>query len=82
MNNQDVGDLHRRIERELLDSYDEELELELDDQRFEEIGAAADQPRSAHDHSQRRRYFAELLRLQGELVNAAGLGRRPPGTAW
>jgi polyphosphate kinase 2 len=68
MNNQDVGDLHRRIERELLDSYDEELELELDDQRFEEIGAAADQPRSAHDHSQRRRYFAELLRLQGELV--------------
>jgi polyphosphate kinase 2 len=68
MNNQDVGDLHRRIERELLDSYDEELELELDDQRFEAIGAAANQPRSAHDHSQRRRYFAELLRLQGELV--------------
>jgi hypothetical protein len=42
MNNQDVGDLHRRIERELLDSYDEELELELDDQRFDEIGASAD----------------------------------------
>ena len=68
MDNQDIGDLHRRIERELLDSYDEELELELDDQRFDELGEGASQPQTADDRSQRRRYFTELLRLQGELV--------------
>ena len=64
----DIGDLHRRIERELLDSYDEELELELDDQRFDELGDGTSQPQTADDRSQRRRYFTELLRLQGELV--------------
>ena len=68
MDKQDIGDLHRRIERELLDSYDEELELELDDQRFEEIGEGALQPQTADDRARRRRYFTELLRLQGELV--------------
>ena len=68
MDKQDIGDLHRRIERELLDSYDEELELELDDQRFEEIGTGTSQPQTAEERSKRRRYFTELLRLQGELV--------------
>lgn len=68
MDNQDIGDLHRRVERELLDSYDEELELELDDRRFDEIGAGASQPETAAERGKRRRYFAELLRLQGELV--------------
>ena len=68
MDMQDVGDLHRRLERELLDSYDEELELELDDQRFEEIGSGEVRPATADERLQRRRYFTELLRLQGELV--------------
>lgn len=68
MDKQDIGDLHRRIERELLDSYDEELELELDDLRFDEIGEGTSQPQTADDRSKRRRYFTELLRLQGELV--------------
>lgn len=68
MDKQDIGDLHRRIERELLDSYDEELELELDDQRFEEIGEGTSQPQTADERARRRRYFTELLRLQGELV--------------
>ena len=68
MDKQDIGDLHRRIERELLDSYDEELELELDDRRFDELGAGSSQAPTADEHSKRRRYFTELLRLQGELV--------------
>jgi polyphosphate kinase 2 len=68
MDKQDIGDLHRRIERELLDSYDEELELELDDRRFDELGEGASQPQTADERSKRRRYFTELLRLQGELV--------------
>ena len=68
MDNREIADLHRRIERELLDSYDEELELELDDQRFDEIGSGEAPPESADERSQRRRYFTELLRLQGELV--------------
>jgi len=68
MDRHDVGDLHRRIGRELLDSYDEELELELDDRRFDEAGAGLPQPPTADERSRRRRYFNELLRLQGELV--------------
>jgi polyphosphate kinase len=68
MDNREIADLHRRIERELLDRYDEELELELDDQRFDEIGSGETPPDSADERAQRRRYFTELLRLQGELV--------------
>jgi polyphosphate kinase 2 len=48
-------ELLRRYHEELIDSLDEELELELDD------GKEVDQ-------SERRRYFRELFRLQGELV--------------
>ena len=68
MDNREIADLHRRIERELLDSYDEELELELDDQRFDEIGSGEAPPESDDERAKRRRYFTELLRLQGELV--------------
>lgn len=68
MENRDIGDLHRRIERELLDSYDEELELELDDHRLDGIGADELQRPLADDKARRQRYFRELLRLQGELV--------------
>ncbi|WP_374266290.1 polyphosphate kinase 2 [Zoogloea sp.] len=68
MSNQDIGELHRRLERELQDSYDEELELELDDRRFDEIGAGESRPPSDDEKAARRRYFTELLRLQGELV--------------
>src|SRR5262245_31506513 len=56
-----------RIKREIADSYDEELEMELDE-------AAADALRAevaggdAADQIERRLYFQELFRLQGELV--------------
>ncbi len=59
-------ELMRRMHRDLVDSYDEELEMELDDRIVgtPEGGAAAgDESKEA-----RRLYFRELFRLQGELV--------------
>lgn len=56
-----------RIERELADSFDEELEMELDDGRLEGLldiyGENPDRPTLA-----RVTYFKELFRLQRELV--------------
>ncbi|WP_330082615.1 polyphosphate kinase 2 [Methylocystis iwaonis] len=56
-----------RIRAELLDSFDEELEEEIDDQRLAKLlDNAADQPEiSGLD---RTLYFKELFRLQRELV--------------
>jgi polyphosphate kinase 2 len=48
-----------RIREDWLDGLDEELELELDDRRA---------PNAPEEGFDRRRYFAELFRLQGELV--------------
>jgi polyphosphate kinase 2 len=63
----EFADLHRRLERELLDSYDEELEMELDDQRFEDVLSRTPEEKQAAA-IKRRHYFRELLRLQGELI--------------
>lgn len=52
-------DIFQRFHREMVDSFDEELELELED--------GEDGERSA-DPAFRRKYFQELFRLQGELV--------------
>jgi polyphosphate kinase 2 (PPK2 family) len=51
-----------KVKAELLDSFDEELELELDDERVGESGAI--EPGSV----ERKHYFKELFRLQRELV--------------
>jgi len=60
--------LIRRIQRELLDHSDEELELELleDVHNLDELfdGTAG----LSEEKLARRRYFSELFRLQGELV--------------
>ncbi|MBT0727803.1 polyphosphate kinase 2 [Rosenbergiella australiborealis] len=53
-----------RLLQEFYDSYDEELEIELDDLRLE-AGAS---PATTAEKQWRREYFRELLRLQGELV--------------
>ena len=56
--------LQARINADLRDSLDEELELELDDRELEQFRNA----RPAHDgHSEidRSVYFNELFRLQG-----------------
>ncbi|MHB1122118.1 MAG: polyphosphate kinase 2 [Ramlibacter sp.] len=56
----------QRMQREVLDSYDEELELELEDRPFDADGNEI--ALTEQEKLERRRYFAELLRLQGELV--------------
>lgn len=51
------------IRREILDSYDEELEQDLEDERLDQLDGD-----SGHRELDRRFYFRELLRLQHELV--------------
>jgi polyphosphate kinase len=57
--------LRDRIHDELVDSVDEELELEIDDNRLASLLEDDSQSPNAID---RRTYFEELLRLQRELV--------------
>jgi polyphosphate kinase len=56
---------HRRFQEDLVDAYDEELEMEIDDRRLEgdEALHLTEERREARKH-----YFRELFRLQGELV--------------
>ncbi len=57
---------HQRIQRDIVDSYDEELELELEDRPFDAGGNVIELTDA--EKRDRRNYFRELLRLQGELV--------------
>jgi len=65
------GAMNRRVHDEMLDSFDEELEMEIDDDRMDRLlddiagEQAGGQEGSGKD---RRDYFRELFRLQGELV--------------
>ena len=59
--------LMSRIHAELIDGYDEELELEIEDQFVDDL-AAPDEATQAQLREDRRVYFRELFRLQGELV--------------
>nr|AWM04572.1 polyphosphate kinase 2 [Bradyrhizobium amphicarpaeae] len=54
-----------RIIREMTDDLDEELEMELDDARLDEL---LDETDTLNPTVDRKLYFRELLRLQGELV--------------
>ncbi|WP_417748929.1 polyphosphate kinase 2 [Rosistilla oblonga] len=56
-----------RLQEEFLDSIDEEIELELDDSRFEQLSARGEGEYDAKRLA-RTTYFRELLRLQRELV--------------
>jgi len=56
------SDYSYRIHQEMLESFDEELELEIDDDRLD------GSPESDEKRAARQKYFKELLRLQGELV--------------
>jgi len=62
----DGEELVRRISRDLADSYDEELEMEIEDHhpRVDSPSEAALQTESDY----RRRYFSALFRLQAELI--------------
>src|SRR4029077_3386026 len=62
----------RRIYEDTLDSFDEELEMELDDRVPPGIEGRSDLPgntgETARDRDRRMHYFKELFRMQGELV--------------
>jgi polyphosphate kinase 2 len=60
-----------RIQEDIIDGYDEELELELDDRMVDELAGAAGDAAAVDDAARRQArqgYFRELFRLQGELV--------------
>jgi polyphosphate kinase 2 len=54
-----------RIREEIADSFDEELELELDDERIHDL---IDESSETAEKAARQLYFKELFRLQRELV--------------
>ena len=59
-------ELIKRLRGDLLDGYDEELEMELEDHNVDKMaGVLTD---SADYRAARQQYFRELFRLQGELV--------------
>lgn len=61
-------ELMRRIHRDLIDGYDEELEMEFEDRTVAELTGDASPDFTTQDKEARRQYFRELFRLQGELV--------------
>jgi polyphosphate kinase 2 len=63
---QSPDDISERLHQELLDSLDEELELELEDRT--RAGLITEEPAPGEDLESRRLYFRELLRLQAELI--------------
>lgn len=65
---QHTEEMVRRIRRDIMDSYDEELEMELDDGTMEALSGQHTEAQTDEDKAARRRYFQELFRLQGELV--------------
>jgi polyphosphate kinase 2 len=66
MTNEKPDRLSPRVIDEMFENLEEELELELDDERLADLeGTSAHQ---AHPSLDRTLYFRELLRLQGELV--------------
>lgn len=58
----DNSEFSQRVREEMLDSFDEEYELEIDDDRLQ------GEPETEERRANRQKYFKELLRLQGELV--------------
>src|SRR4051812_42498525 len=62
------GKLFQRIHRDVIDSFDEELEMELEDREFGEGPHLTEQPAPKEDAQFRAFYFRELFRLQSELV--------------
>lgn len=56
-----------RIKAEIIDSFDEELEMQMEEERLEDLAAESLQP-SGGRLLDRKIYFQELFRLQHELV--------------
>ena len=64
----DSGALEARMQAELME---EELEMELDDERYAHLIDGIDHP-NATEPLDRRVYFRELLRRRGELFHPRG----------
>jgi polyphosphate kinase 2 len=60
-------DLNRRVDAEIADSFDEELEMEIDDERLARVLHGLSENPEAEAQA-RHVYFEELFRLQRELV--------------
>jgi polyphosphate kinase 2 len=65
--NDGAGKISDRVQEEMLDSFDEELELEIDDDRLNEVLSKIIETPD-QDTVDRSFYFKELLNLQRELV--------------
>ena len=63
-----LPEFERHANADMLDSLDEELEMELDDDRLDQLLSGADALATDPKNEDRRFYFRELFRLQGELV--------------
>jgi polyphosphate kinase 2 len=63
----DIGEVVRRLEADLVDAYDEEYELELEDRHLDRAVERSEADEAAF-RLDRRAYFSELFRLQAELV--------------
>jgi polyphosphate kinase 2 len=57
----------RRIRRDIMDGFDEEFEMELEDRNVDAL-AREGEPESEAERLARKNYFRELFRLQSELV--------------
>ena len=62
------NELLRRVHNDLMDGYDEELEMEMEDQNVDALAGELDGPLLSQHRESRRVYFKELFRLQAELV--------------
>ena len=60
-------DFNRRVDAEIADSFDEELEMEIDDERLAKVLQGLSEHPEAETLN-RHVYFEELFRLQRELV--------------
>ena len=61
-------DLLNRIHADLMDGYDEELEMEIEDRHVDGLGGTLSPEALLLQKESRRVYFRELFRLQAELV--------------
>ena len=68
MKKSDAQGLAVRIAQDVVDSYDEEFELELEDRAADDMPGSGVDTGSAEFRESRRRYFRELFRMQAELV--------------
>jgi polyphosphate kinase 2 len=64
---QEQHDQLKRIKDEIADSFDEELEMQMEEDRLDEL-VAEDMPGEFGQAIDRKMYFRELFRLQHELV--------------